>query len=227
MTYVLRKAAGLLSLIIDSIADIFRANRAEKLLVAAFVVATLRQMGVNGHFVGYDPATSWSWFQPLEVWSGIAMAMLEGIALAYIAKRWRRLSPKGWAEWAYWSILLLGQLSMLVSIVFYVSMYAYAAQRGTTVAQVFTPGANMVWNVSVALVNPLIAILIGIVDDELEAEGEFASEDDEAWLTLLNRIDSIKGMITPEELAKWAGVSEHAASRVIQKAVSLGLIKVK
>lgn len=227
MNYVARKTMRLSVLILDSIGDIFRANRAEKLLVAAFVVATLRQMGVNGHFIGYDPASNWPWFQPLEVWSGVAMAMLEGIALAYIAKHWRKLSPTGWADWTYWVILLMGQLAMAVSIVFYVSVYAYAAQRGSTVAQIFTPQANMIWNVSVALVNPLIAILIGLVEDDGPQEAEILPEEDEAMLTLLNIVNDEPGLITPVELAARSGVSEWAASKAIQRAVSLGIIKLK
>lgn len=219
MGVILVKLGNLVGSVLDSLADIFRANRAEKLLVAAFVVATLRQMGVNGHFIGYDPATGWPWFQPLEVWSGVAMAMLEGIALAYIAKRWRRLSPKGWADWSYWSILLLGQLVMLVSIIFYVSLYAFAAQRGETVAQVFTPEANMAWNVAVALVNPLIAILIGIVDD---GEQNVATEEQEAvlalWAMMGEGLDV--DVISPTLLAAKAHVPERVAAQVLDRAYS-------
>lgn len=71
--------------------NLFDSSRADKLLIAAFVVAVLRQMGVNANLVGYDPIEHWSWFQPLEALSGIAMALLLGVALAYIARRWRKI----------------------------------------------------------------------------------------------------------------------------------------
>lgn len=225
---LLYRIAGIINKIVNSLEKIIDAPRSDKLLIAAFVVAILRQMGVNGHFIGYDPASVWLWFQPVEVISGLAMAVLEGLALAYVSRRWRRLEPKDWREWSYWGILLLGQVTMLASVVFYVALYAYAAQRQSVVANVFTPAMNMLWNITVAGANPLIAILIGIVEDNGQTKQEsvtLLTEFDECWLAFLELAKQDRARnILPNELAAYANVSEATATQVILDAQKLNLV---
>lgn len=213
------------NLLWNKLNGLLEASSADKLLFAAFIVATLRQMGVNGHFINYDPAGAWNWFQPLEVWSGLAMAALEGVALAYIARRWRQLQPKTWKDWSLWTILLLGILVMLGAVVFYTSFYAFAAQRGSVVAEVFNPNVNMLWNLSVALVNPLIAILIGIVAGNNQDEQE-TSDEQEAVLVMWEMLGSglEVEVIAPSLLAARANVSERTAARVLDMAYSKKLL---
>lgn len=223
----LYRIAGLFNRILSSFEQIIDAPRSTKLLTAAFIVAVLRQMGVNGHFIGYDPATNWWWFQPVEVFTGIGMALLEGLALAFVSQRWRKLSPTDWREWTYWSILLVGQLVMLLFVVFYVALYAFAAQRQSVVAVVFSPEMNMLWNITVAGANPLIAVLIGIVqdDEKTTVNGTLLSEVDEAWLMFIELYKNGKvAGILPRELAIHAKVSEDAATRVILEAKRLELM---
>jgi len=229
MRIVYMKFIELLSELLDSLKKLIFASRADKLLIAAFVVATLRQMGVNGHFIGYDPASVWSWFQPLEVISGVAMAVLEGLALAYVSRRWRKLKPESYTEWTYWSILLIGQIVMLISVIVYVALYAYAAQRALTVAEVFTPGINMVWNFTVAGVNPLIAILIGIVDDStldaVQEETEVISDEEEAWLVITRQLRRYDKKLTPMELAELANIPISTAAKVLSEALRLNIYR--
>jgi len=221
---------SLVTKLFTSMGALVDASRADKLIFAAFIVATLRQMGVNGHFIGYDPASNWAWFQPAEVWSGVAMALLIGVALAYISRRWRRLDPKTLTEWIYWSVLMGGMLIVLICEIFYISLYAYAAQRQLTVATTFTPEWNMLWNVTIAGVLPLMAILIGIVtdddelDDGLEA-GHVISQDEDAWLTLLEMVKAGNTKVMPSELASAARISIHMAGKIIQDAYDMGLLK--
>jgi hypothetical protein len=226
---ILYRIASLLNRIISSLESMLDASRSDKLLIAAFLVAVFRQMGVNGHFIGFDPATQWAWFQPVEVFTGIGMALLEGLALAYVSKRWRKLSPVDWREWTYWGILLTGQVIMLLFVVFYVAMYAFAAQRGGVVSGVFDPGLNMFWNITVAGANPLIAVLIGIVeDDEVDrrtANGSLISELDECWLSFMELYREGKtASILPSELANYSKTSEGVATQVILEAKRLGMM---
>lgn len=153
------------------------------------------------------------------------MAALEGVALAYIARRWRQLQPKTWKDWSLWTILLLGILVMLGAVVFYTSFYAFAAQRGSVVAEVFNPNVNMLWNLSVALVNPLIAILIGIVAGNNQDEQE-TSDEQEAVLVMWEMLGSglEVEVIAPSLLAARANVSERTAARVLDMAYSKKLL---
>ena len=228
MKIVARKLGRFLSGLVDGLTNtLIFSSRADKLLIAAFIVAALRQMGVNGHFIGFDPASQWPWFQPLEVFSGLAMALLEGLALAYVARRWRRLNPSNWREWTYWWTLLTGMIIITIALVVYVAFYGFAAQRGQLVHEIFSPWENMVWNFLVAGVVPLIAVLIGIVaDDDVKESTETSalSEQDEALLKLIELIQRNGKLVTAPELANEAGVSLEAAGLAITQAANMGML---
>lgn len=143
-------------------------SRATKLMLFATVVAALRFMLL--HAVATD-FPLWSWFKPVEVFSGIAFAVLEGVALAYVSKRWRRFQPAGWTGWLYWVILAVGQLGLLLAITWTTGMAFMAVRLGIPIDQVLPPVWAAWWSMLVAGINPLIVLLIGIVeDDEPEAE---------------------------------------------------------
>lgn len=207
--------------------NLLDSSRADKLLIAVFVVAMLRQMGVNGHFIGYDPASNWAWFQPLEVISGIAMAILIGVALAYIARRWRKLAPNTWTEWAHWGFISIGMVLILICEIFYTALYAYAAQRATTVAITFTPAVNMLWNITVAGVLPLIAILIGIVsDDDISAAAVYDDTvlKEDGWLILIEMVKAGNTRVLPQELASRANISVELAQQIIKEGYEVGFL---
>lgn len=140
-------------------------SRADTLLVAATVVAALRLMLINAVFIGFN-VKEWSWFAPAEVWSGLAFAVLEGVALAYISKRWRKIEPKRRSDWVYWSILLVGQLLLLVSIVGVTGFAATAIRRGMSIDVMLGNYGSITWSMFVTAINPLLVILIGIVEDD-------------------------------------------------------------
>jgi hypothetical protein len=248
MKIVMRKFWELIYSLLDAVQKLIGGvkDRADILLIATFVVAALRQMGVNGHFIGYDPASTvgWEWFQPLEVVSGLFMAFLEGIALAFVARRWQKMRPVTATDWVVWGILAVGMFVMLLSILVYVAMYAFAAQRDATVAEIFNPAQNFIWNLMVSGVNPLIALLIGIVvgQDDTEKKGEAIaiaqgspvgdgnnggqlSEHEEAWLSLIDLLKTgDKISLLPNELAEYAKVSEFVAVQVIEEATAMGML---
>lgn len=146
-------------------------SRADTLLVAATVVAALRLMLINAVFIGFN-VKEWSWFAPAEVWSGLAFAVLEGVALAYISKRWRKIEPKRRSDWVYWSILLVGQLLLLVSIVGVTGFAATAIRRGMTIDAMLGNYGSITWSMFVTAINPLLVILIGIVEDDAPGQAQ-------------------------------------------------------
>lgn len=145
---------------------------ANALLIMAFIVAIPRQMGVNGHLIGFDP-TTWAWFAPLEVYSGIAMAVLEGLAIAFVAKRWRIIQTDSLIKWIAKTLILAGMVYLAGAISITTSMYATAAQKHMLVGSFFTTyWAVFAWSTLVTSVNPFIALLIGLVDHEERKESQ-------------------------------------------------------
>ncbi len=148
--------------------NLWNSNRSTKLLIAATVVAALRMMLIHAVFIGFD-VKQWPLFAVAEVWSGLAYAVLEGVALAYVSRRWRRLNPTTPVEWVYWGILAAGMLVLLSSIVWVTALAATSVRQGAGIDALLSDGGVLVWSMLVAALNPLMVILIGIVEDEDDA----------------------------------------------------------
>lgn len=201
-------------------AKLFNISRADLLLVAATVVAALRMMLINSQAIGFN-VKGWSWFAPAEVVSGIAFAVLEGVALAYVSKRWRRFQPVGWTGWGYWVILLAGQLVLLAAIVWVTGVAFVATRQNLTIDDVLQPGAALVWSMLVAAINPLIVILIGIVEDDKQAGTRPPWPPLETQLTLfIQELGDVN--ITPDEaVRKFAELTgQSIATRIFAHALA-------
>lgn len=133
----------------------------ERLLLAATIVAGLRMMLIHGVFIGFD-LTAWPWFGPAEVVSGLAFALLEGKALAYVSRLWVGLRPKQVADWVYWSVLAVGQLVLLGSIIGVTAFAATSVRRSIDIDALLGGGAAVTWSMFVTALNPLMVMLIGI-----------------------------------------------------------------
>lgn len=145
----------------------------DRLLLAATVVATLRMMLIHAAFVDFD-LTDWPWFMSIEVWSGLAFAVLEGKALAYVSRLWVGLKPESRREQFYWWLLLAGQALLLVSIVGVTAFAATSVRRGAGIDALLGDGGAVVWSMFVTALNPLMVVLIGIaraIDPQEEGEG--------------------------------------------------------
>lgn len=143
----------------------------ERLLLAATVVAALRMMLIHGVFIGFDLG-QWAWFGPVEVLSGLAFALLEGKALAYVSRLWVGLKPRQWAEWVYWGVLALGQVVLLGSIIGVTAFAATSVRRNTDIDALLGDGGAVAWSMFVTALNPLMVMLIGISRAVDPAEGE-------------------------------------------------------
>jgi hypothetical protein len=140
---------------------IFGGSRADRLLLAATVVAGVRMMLISAVFIGFDLEV-WPWFKPAEVWSGLAYAVLEGVALAYVSQLWVKLRPSHYVEWGYWGILAVGQLLLLATIIGVTGFAAAAVRRETSVDVLLGDAGAVAWSMFVTALNPLMVILIGI-----------------------------------------------------------------
>jgi len=172
-----------------------RVNKADLLLFAAFVVAIPRFMGVFAAAIGVDLVQAWGWFGVLEVLSGLFMAMLEGLALAYISKRWRLL-PAGSG---YWKLLLGFQGILILALPLTVTPYLVSTQMQEPVIRVLPPALFWLWNFLVAATSPFIATAVGIVEDDSE-ETPAIGERLRAWDLLTTH-----GGMTPLELSEMLG----------------------
>jgi MFS family permease len=144
-------------------------GRATKLMIFATIVAALRFMLLHAVAIDFN---LWPLFGAMEVMSGIAFAALEGVALAYVSRRWRRLRPSGPAEWLYWSILAAGQFVLLAAITWTTGMAFMAVRQGVVIDAVLPPAWAGLWSMAVAGINPLIVLLIGIVEDDDQIEAD-------------------------------------------------------
>jgi hypothetical protein len=176
-------------------------------MIFATIVATLRFMLLHGVFAGY---TFGSGFKLAEMVSGIAFAALEGIALAYISRRWRKIEPQSRTEWFYWSILLFGQIVSLVAITWTIGIASMVGRRDMGIQDFLSPTAEFWWSLMVAGLNPLILLLIGIVEDEDTAHNTEQPKDQR--LLVLEAV-STHGLVDPGTLAQITNLPIEVAAR--------------
>jgi hypothetical protein len=183
---------------------LFNISRADLLLVAATVVAALRMMLIHAVFIGFDLA-QWPWFKGVEVGSGLAFAVLEGVALAYVSRLWVGLRPQRRTEWVYWGVLALGQLLLLASIIGVTAYAAASVRRGVTVDLLLGNGAAIAWSMFVTALNPLMVILIGIAR-AIDPREQQPTGDRPMWPPLEVQLElfvkELAAGITPDEAAK-------------------------
>lgn len=145
-------------------------NQAKLLKVAAVAIAIPRYAGAFALSAGFT-ATGWlhTGFIGAEILAGVAMAVLEGFALAFILSKWRLLKAYS-IEW--WSLAIVSLL-LALSLPLVAVPYLYFTQAGySSVNEVFPHVAiQNTWNFIVAFVPMLIVIGVGLADvDELERE---------------------------------------------------------
>jgi len=138
------------------------------LKVAAVSVAAPRYMGAFGYAVGLGTISTVPWLATAEIWSGAAMAVLEGWALAYTMGRWRLLKPGS----MQWYTLLLMLLLLAATIPLIATPYLVGEQMGLKAAGLFAGMPAWVqygWTFIVSAVPVLIVMAVGFADvDETE-----------------------------------------------------------
>lgn len=180
-------------------------SRADFLLIAATVVAALRMMLIHAVFIGFD-LEAWSWFKPAEVWSGLAFAVLEGVALAYVSRLWVGLRPQRAIDWVYWLILAFGMAIMLGSVIGVTSYAASSVREQTGIDALLGANEAVAWSMFVTALNPLMVILIGIAR-AIDPREQHAAADRPVWPPLDVQVDLFVqqlggATITPDEAAR-------------------------
>lgn len=193
------------------------------LLVAGVAIAAPRLMGAFGQLLGRDVLTMYPWFASFEVWTGGALAVLEGLALAHIADRWRRFAITS----PYWWILAVIQVGLLLTLPFVSTVYLVAAQFDTPANEILTWrhiwSNHLVWLWSYlgAAISTVIVMGVGIVHNvDNEGQGE---EDKTYYYPKGNN-----GRISVAEKARfWAGYYHEATpdefSQLFEDETGLGL----
>lgn len=145
-----------------------RPTEAEILQAAAVAVAAPRYMGAFASAVGIDLIAHWPGFDAWEIWSGAAMALLEGWAIAFIFSRWRRME----VGTLHWKVLLGLQMVLLVALPATVTPYLISSQLGQPVHSSIPLFWLWFWSFSVAAVAPLVVAAVGYADTEETANSE-------------------------------------------------------
>lgn len=169
-------------------------REAEILQSAAVAVAAPRYMGAFASAVGIDLIKHWQGFDAWEIWSGAAMALLEGWAVSFIFARWRRMKPGT----LHWWILLALQIVLLIALPATVTPYLISSQLGTPVNEVIPLAWLWLWSFAVAAVAPLVVAAVGYADTEETVNSELNR--------LKNELDFLQSELSAsEERFKAAG----------------------
>jgi len=136
------------------------------LKIAAITIAAPRYVGAFAVAVGADPFAAVPPLLHIEVASGAAMAVLEGLAVAYVFAQWR-LTRQGTLQHRVLAAMLA---AMLLTVPLIGLPYLLAAQAETYRLAGFMPfWVRTLWSLVVLAVPPLIIGAVGYADfDEAE-----------------------------------------------------------
>ena len=143
-----------------------RISEAETLQAAAVIVAAPRYMGAFAYALGIILPDAWRWFAPVEIWSGLAMAILEGWAIAYISRHWRiaQGNPR--------RVLLVMQIALLVLLPATATPYLFGAEVGLKSLEIMPVWLVWLWKLAVAGITPLVVLAVGYASGRKPAKSE-------------------------------------------------------
>ncbi len=139
-----------------------RIREAQALQFAAILVASPRYMGAFALGIGIDLLNFYPWFAHVEVWSGLAMAILEGLAIAFVFRKWRSMR----AGTAVWRILLALMLALMVALPLTAAPYLVASQLDLPIQSLMPAYLQWMWSFLVAAIAPLVLAAVGYADRE-------------------------------------------------------------
>jgi hypothetical protein len=139
-----------------------RINKAASLQAAAIMVAAPRYMGAFAAAIGIDVVGEYDWFAHVEIWSGGAMAILEGLAIAFVFGKWRKMT-KVTRQW--WTLLAL-QVALMLALPLSTAPYLMASQLGAPVYSLMPRFLLWLWSLLVAGIAPLVLAAVGYADTE-------------------------------------------------------------
>lgn len=137
-------------------------SQATILQVAAIAVAAPRYMGAFAAALGLDVVARWSHFADVEIASGAAMALVEGLAVAFVFRRWRSMRTGS----AQWKISLALQVALIVTLPLVATPYLLSSQLGQPVKDVMPFALLAAWSFIVAAIAPLVLAAVGYTDTQ-------------------------------------------------------------
>jgi hypothetical protein len=135
-------------------------NQAMVLQVAAIVVAAPRYMGAFAAALGIDLVSHWPYFADVEIASGAAMALVEGLAVAFVFRRWRSMRTGS----TQWKISLALQIALIITLPLVATPYLLASQLYKPVGEIMPFALLAMWSFIVAAIAPLVLAAVGYTD---------------------------------------------------------------
>jgi hypothetical protein len=156
-------------------------RQAQFLKVAAVSIAAPRYIGAFGASIGISALALMPWLAYVEMFTGGAMALLEGFALAFILGKMRLLDPashqhKTLHRLAWGIVLTLPVIGL---------PYLLSEQNKITVTELFAAGGmafamQVCWSLTVLIVPVLVVMAVGYADtDDFERDSLLASREAE------------------------------------------------
>lgn len=132
----------------------------EILQAAAVAVAAPRYMGAFASAMGLVLLEHWPWFADVEIITGAAMALLEGWAIAFVFRHWRRTKAGG----THWKVLLTLQIILLLMLPATATPYLVSSQLGEPAIRILPIWLVWLWSFAVAAIAPLVVAAVGYAD---------------------------------------------------------------
>ena len=154
-------------------------DQAAILKVAAVAIAAPRWIGAFAAAIGVDALSEYSLLAHAEAFSGGAMAILEGFAIAYVLGKWRSLKNNS----LQWWILLAFTFLLAITLPLVATPYLLIEQDKSTISLLFAEHRLMqiAWSILVAGVPVLIIMAVGYADSDagIEHPNEISHKHDE------------------------------------------------
>lgn len=135
---------------------IFR-DEASVLLVSAVVVASPRYMGAFAYALGVDITVRYPFFIDIEILSGLALAILEGLAIAYVARQIQSLKSN--SPYRRHLIFMVVVLLVLLSIIG--TPYMHGTGMGEKANVIMPIWVVWVWDFVINMTVPIFAAAVG------------------------------------------------------------------
>jgi len=146
-------------------------REARILQIAAVAVAAPRYMGAFASALGIMIVDYYTWFPHLEIWSGAAMALIEGWAIAFVFRRLRSIPGR---------MLPALLVALMVALPAVAAPYLVSSQLNQPVEQIVSTPVLWLWSLLVAAIAPLVLAAVGYaesapLEDSIES-GESETE---------------------------------------------------
>jgi len=134
-------------------------REARILQIAAVAVAAPRYMGAFASALGIMIVDYYTWFPHLEIWSGAAMALIEGWAIAFVFRRLRGIPGR---------MLPALLLALMLALPAVAAPYLVSSQLGQPVEQIVSRPVLWLWSLLVAAIAPLVLAAVGYAESQPE-----------------------------------------------------------